>query len=533
MRRFWSGLLILALGTVMSAQTTTGATKPAKKKAPKSTMADDIRELKQMMQQQQSQIQQLQQQVQERDAAVQQLQQQVQQTQTAATEAQQRAQQVESSSSAQKESVDKLASDMKDVQTTLTNTAINTQDEQKHVAGIEGTVNRFRWNGDVRVRGEFFSDQGNPACTLLGPGNCEDRWRARIRVRLGVVGKLNEDFIAGLRIATGAQTDPTTTNETLTNAFERKNFYLDQGYITYQPVNHKWLALTGGKWAYTWNRTSVTFDPDLNPEGFDEKVNWDFNHAFLKNFNVQLLQMFFNEVSKGPDSWASGGSVSAKLQIGDWWTMVPTYTLLKWNGENAITQNAFGQAAPPFAPNGMTNSTFACGGKTCFASGFFYSDFLWNNTFKTWSSRFPLYVIGEYEQNLDAAPGQLDAAFGPGLCNGLVCTSAQDKAYAVEIGLGQQKDKGDWQFGYEWRRQEADSAIASFNESDQRAPTNVLQNRFYVNYKVSKNTQLMFTDWIGRTLNSALQNAARAKGIVPGEQEPYLNRIQMDVVYTF
>jgi hypothetical protein len=99
--------------------------------------------------------------------------------------------------------------------------------------------------------------------------------------------------------------------------------------------------------------------------------------------------------------------------------------------------------------------------------------------------------------------------------------------------MGQQKNQGDWQFGYEWRRQEADSVLAAFNESDQRAPTNILQNRFYVNYKFRKNTQFMFTDWIGRTLNTALQNSAKAKGILPGQEEPYLNRMQLDVVYTF
>jgi hypothetical protein len=525
MKRFGSGLLILALSVVMSAQATTAAAPKAKKKvkAATTTTADDIRELKQMMQQQQSQIQQLQQQIQERDAAVQQLQQQVQQTQS---QAQQQASQAESSS-AQKTDVDQLKSDMKDVQTTLTNTAVQAQDEQKHVAGIEGVVNRFRWNGDVRVRYEGFSSQDNALCAV---GSCVDRNRARIRVRLGLTGKLSEDFIAGLAVATGAQTDPTTTNETLTNVFERKNFYLDRGYITYQPLNHKWLSLTGGKWAYAWTRTSVTFDPDLNPEGFDEKLSWDFHGPVFKNFNVQAMQLSFNEVSKGTDSWASGMQVGGKMQFG-FWTTTPAYTILNWYGENAITQNAFGQAAPPFAPNGMTNTTFACGGKVCFSSGFFYSDFIWNNTFKTWSDRFPLYIIPEYEQNLNAAPSQLAGTVGP--CHGNLCFSPQDKAYAVEIGMGRQQDQGDWQFGYEWRRQEADSVISSFNESDQRAPTNTLQNRFYVNYKFRKNTQFMFTDWIGRTLNTGLVGAAKASGVVAGTQEPYLNRVQVDVVYTF
>ena len=102
-----------------------------------------------------------------------------------------------------------------------------------------------------------------------------DAHRARVRVRFGFDGKLNEDFIAGLSIATGTLGDPTSTNTTFTNNFDKKTIGLDRAYVTYNPVAHKWLSLTGGKFAYTWQRTPVTFDSDLNPEGFSEKLNFD------------------------------------------------------------------------------------------------------------------------------------------------------------------------------------------------------------------------------------------------------------------
>jgi len=41
-------------------------------------------------------------------------------------------------------------------------------------------------------------------------------------LRLGLEGKLGEDFTGGLASATGSLGDPTTTNETLTNFFDRK-----------------------------------------------------------------------------------------------------------------------------------------------------------------------------------------------------------------------------------------------------------------------------------------------------------------------
>jgi len=95
------------------------------------------------------------------------------------------------------------------------------------------------------------------------------------------------------------------------------------------------------------------------------------------------------------------------------------------------------------------------------------------------------------------------------------------------------RNKGDWNFGYAFLRQEQDSVIGSFNESDQRAPTNVLQHHLYLQYKLRQNLQLAFTQWIGRTLDVRLQNAAKATGLPAGRQDPFLNRLQFDAIYSF
>jgi hypothetical protein len=100
-------------------------------------------------------------------------------------------------------------------------------------------------------------------------------------------GKLNEDFIGGFYLATGSLGDSNSTNETITGFFNRKTVGVDRAYIVYQPLAHKWIQLTAGKFAYTWQRTSATFDPDLNPEGFAEKFSFDFKTPVIKNFAVQ------------------------------------------------------------------------------------------------------------------------------------------------------------------------------------------------------------------------------------------------------
>jgi hypothetical protein len=325
---------------------------------------------------------------------------------------------------------------------------------------------------------------------------------------------------------------------------------LDRGYINYHPSYAKWASVTAGKFAYTWQRTSVTFDPDLNPEGFTERFSWDIKQPVLKNFNFQGMQLVYNEASKAVDSWAYGMQVGGRLEYGPW-SMTPSFLLMKFNQPDALLNaSQFSVQASPgegpgcakaggvpttdciFAPNGMTNATYAdADGKAHFYSQFFYADLILNNQIKTGISRLPVNLLLEYEQNLDAKSHPLDQAG-----NVINSLGSQDQAYLIDVSLGQTKNKNDVQFGYAFLRQEQDSVIASFDESDQRAPTNTLQHRFYALWKLRPNTVAAFTWWHGHTLNPFLQNAVVAPvdpPLVLGQQEPSLNRFQFDLIYSF
>jgi hypothetical protein len=207
-----------------------------------------------------------------------------QKVQGSAEQAQTTAAQAQQSAAEAQRLAGQASSSATEAKTALSVVEKQSQDETKRLTAMEGVASRFRFSGDIRIRGETFFQDGVP-----------DRARARIRVRFGVDGKLNEDFLGGIALATGTLGDPTTTNETLTNFFDRKTIALDRGYITYNPIAHRWLSLTGGKFPYTWNRTQVTGDPDINPEGFSEKVSWDFNRPVIKNFSVNLMQLLYNE----------------------------------------------------------------------------------------------------------------------------------------------------------------------------------------------------------------------------------------------
>src|SRR3954468_470853 len=314
--------LALAVGllaqTTSTTTTTTKAKTTHKKAAARSSAVtqSDLAAIRQMMQQQQQQLQDLKTELQQKDAVIQQTQQQLSNLQNATSDAQNKAAAAQEASNQSAATVNTLKSDVSDIKLNTTNAATSTQEDQKRMSALEGVVNRFRFSGDARVRGEGFY-QSYPGVHV---GVCEDRNRVRLRLRLGVEGKLNEDFNAGIYLATGIWgngsptfTDPISTNETATGFFEKKTIGLDRGWITYNPVAHKWLNLTGGKFAYTWQRTNYMFDPDLNPEGFSKKFSFDMNHGLLKNVTFQGMQLIFNEASKGRDGKAVGGQFLTKL----------------------------------------------------------------------------------------------------------------------------------------------------------------------------------------------------------------------------
>ena len=509
----------------------------------------------------QSQIQQLLDATQRANATAQKAQGGIEQAQSAASQAQQ------SASYAQK-TADQASSKATETSTALAAVSSQTQDEGRQISALQAVLGRFRLSGDVRIRGENFDQEGVP-----------DRNRARVRVRLGIDGKLNEDFVGGLALATGSLGDPSSTNETLTGAFDRKTIALDRGYITYNPVANPWLTLTGGKFAYPWQRTSVTFDPDLNPEGFNEKASFNLSGP-VENFTVQAIELLYNEANSksgvsSQDSYAIGAQASLRLHMGPW-TATPSILSMKWNRPDALlSESAFvtgatttgflpsgatkpvtgipingegqgcakGDSLPSFAPcafapNGMTNATFVdAKGVAHFASGFNYVDFILNNQIQDGLARFPVNLMLEFLDNPDAVAHPLDTKG-----NIIAGLGSQNKDYGFDFSLGQTRNKNDLQFGYAWYREEQDAAIASFVESDQRAPTNILQNRIYGLWKLRSNTLAGFAWWRGRTLNTFLQNNAALFNnynssvpsiTKPGQPEPYLNRLQLDLIYSF
>lgn len=531
----------LAMPTLSPAQATSKTTtrKKSTAAAPAIT-AEDIKSLRDALAAQQQQIQQLQQELRSRDEANRQAMEQLRQAQASASEASTMAASAETAATQTTTFLDEIKADLETVKQNQQSAALGAQEDIKRVFATEQLLGRFRFTGDLRVRGEGFYQNYN-GCGAA----CTDRWRARFRARFGVDGKLGDDFIGGFHLASGTVangnptfTDPISTNETLTSFFERKAIGIDRAYVTWQPQKYRWVTATGGKFAASWQKTPLTFDNDLNPEGFTVRLSKDLSLPFVKNITFQPVALMYNEVGAGPDSNAVGAQFLARLQLGSRVTLTPSYMILNWNGSDAIAQaanpvtlpnpntTAVGtpMATPTAQParvinaNAMTNRTLIIGTGTSqrrgFVSDFMYSDLILNMNIRTPWTRFPINMLGEYEKNLRARV-------------------PQDDMYYIEFSMGQTRNKNDVQFGYSYARIEQDALISQFVESDYRTPTNLRQNRLFFNWALSSNVTANYTLFIGKTLDTSLQNAVRAPGVAVGATEPWLKRMQIDLVYRF
>ncbi|MEQ1528828.1 MAG: putative porin [Methylococcales bacterium] len=208
-------------------------------------------------------------------------------------------------------------------------------------------IKRFKLSGDLRLRDQhdftavdntensYFDFQTiNDRGGLTNAGldrfinTTDDRQRFRQRLRLGIDAAITEGLSAGVRLATGNQRDPVSTNQTLGNTGQRYEFAVDRAYIKYDAINddkYKWLTLSGGRIKNPWytgggefsGGSELLWDTDLSFEGFAGTVSHRFvedgsyvgaNHS---NRSVYATAGVFplQESARSSDKWLLGGQV--------------------------------------------------------------------------------------------------------------------------------------------------------------------------------------------------------------------------------
>lgn len=366
----------------------------------------------------------------------------------------------------------------------------------------------LRFSGDLRLRYEPFFQPGTP-----------DRHRFRVRARLNGVAEISSELRAGFTLATGQLNDLNSTNQSLTDFFTRKAIGFDRYWVSYRPRGAKGLELLGGKFAPPWESTALTFDRDVNVEGFAQRYAFAGDGA-LDRFSVTAFQLPFRESSGGPDSYLAGAQMGAEFRVGGRGAVGFHAAGLNFVRADAIARG-LGADVRPSLPNSNLLVRDTQGNVTGYASRFLLVDLLASARYR-FSDRWPLVAQFNFVRNTRAVDSERDG-------------------YWAELTLGRQAQPGDLQFGYAFIRIERDAVLAAFNESDLRAGTNVLNHRFQFRYRAAPRVSLEYTYLLGRLarpeLTPDLVPASRRAGclLVPAVncRDPYLKRMQVDAVFRF
>lgn len=522
-------VLLLAIG--LFAQTSTPP-KTTKKKSATITAAD-VQSLKDAIASQQAALAQQQQQIQELRDQLHTKDQAVQQAQTAATDASGKADAAQAAASQQQQSVTELKGDVTDLKNNLATDIVTVQESQKETHRLNQEIKllgKVKMSGDLRVRYEPFF--GGGAINATEPAL---RNRERYRLRFNVNTNVTDDFAAGFSLASGDIGDPISTNQTETGFFTRTPINIDKAFVVYKPHYLKPFTLTAGKFGYTWLRTELTWDNDLNPEGGSAALAWDWKKGIINHFGVVAIGTPIWEVGGGPDTYMVGGQVQTGWNLGPRVKLTADGAYYNYENADAIAQNQVGGNG--FATNGIpttnTGGTFGFGGSTntnnfgdingkrSYASKFGMLDAIARLDFDTGNKRWPVYALMDFVQNTEAC-GNLGLFARAGVALP-TCDPHQRHGYWGELKAGQTKNPGDLLLGYTFARVERDAVLAAFNFSDLRQPTNVLEHRIEVYYQAYAHVQFGWTGLIGRQIVTS-QSAT---------PERWLKRFQFDSVFNF
>ncbi|NIE74698.1 hypothetical protein F3J45_09655 [Pantoea sp. Ap-967] len=209
-------------------------------------------------------------------------------------------------------------------------------------------ASRISFDGDLRLRGEsrYYADNNSDRITDFaklnekGPFDVnpdsssdlppllntrEDRTSIlRLRARFGLKAQLAEDWVAGIRVATGSNDNPVSTTQNLGGGFGKKDIWLDQGYVSWTPSER--LTLTGGRIANPFMSTDILYSHDLNFDGlaalFDQPVNRAVSvfgtvGAFPVQYSDDAATSNGFDKEGSENKWLYGAQVGAKWAIND------------------------------------------------------------------------------------------------------------------------------------------------------------------------------------------------------------------------
>lgn len=398
-------------------------------------------------------------------------------------------------------------------------------------------MERFHVFGDIRIRaeGDYFPggndntgafpnfnaiNTGSPfdvSGTVFSPqiNVDQDRQRIRLRARLGMTVDLTDGFSIGMRIATGENNSPVTTNQSLGLAnqgqggnFSKYAIWLDRGFIRYEAGGqpNKNLSVAAGRFDNPFFSTEIVWDDDVGFDGLALTARYEVANGITPFFAGGAFPVFntdFNFSSNRPDKFESDDKYLYGAQLG---TDVKAGKGLSFRGSVAYYyfDNVEGRLSDPYTPVNSSDAGNTDNTRPSFAQkGNTYrplrnivananNNFGTINQFQYFGLATPfenlaltgkvtydgfepvrLTLFGEWIKNLAFDKGAIEKIAvnnrGPkGGINSAGAFEGGDVAWIVglNVGTADLTERGHWGLGFNFRHVESDSVIDGFNDSD-------------------------------------------------------------------
>jgi hypothetical protein len=284
----------------------------------------------------------------------------------------------------------------------------------------------IKFKGDFRYRSEQFDVEGTSS----------DRVRDRLRVRLGLEAKVSPTILVGIGLASSEGRDSRSTNTSLDNANQQKEFGVDLAYVDWRPRPD--MLVTLGKQRQPWFKAgnSLLFDNDVNPEGAS------FQYRSNTGLFASAWGYWLEEMASAADSNLFGGQVGyafgsgLTLAAGYWdYGALKDQPVLSFTGTPAGNSSYTANAACTPSPSGLVR---------CYT--YDYNVAVLDAQWAGKAGSLPLTLFGGYVENMD--PDDLNTGYNLGFL------------------LGKAADQHTWEFGALYMDVERDAQMAALLDSD-------------------------------------------------------------------
>jgi len=330
----------------------------------------------------------------------------------------------------------------------------------------DGWWNRINWSGDFRFRTESIEDE-DTANMAYGTRN-----RNRMRARIKMQAKVNEEMDVTVRLASGYDSSPTSTNETLDGQFSKKQVWLDQMYLTYSPAALEGFQVLLGKMPKPFlvvGGNQLIWDSDVMFEGGALKQTIDVSDE---------TQLVFSGGGFWLDEYYGSANNTDKYLLA-----IQGYVKQAFDSVSSLTAGA--SYYDYVHVQNTTTPTWSAGNSTPtrLQNDFDLLEFF--AQLDTMIQEMPFAVYGTYVQNLGTEAGY-----------------NQDTAWLAGVKLNKLEDPGSWQAGYEYLEMEKDAVMGFFTNADvvgggttglTSGGTGSTAHRFKCQYQAMKNVVLAAT----------------------------------------